>query len=275
MVKLAFWDTVNSAYRFVFTHPLTIVRTGWAYLVINGVNFSFRNGGPHRPLSLAVLAFAVTVLVIAASIAWHVAFLRTILLGEHSWTAALQFRRRHWRIVGVTLLLMLILVPAAAVAVVVGVVAAHLGGAALVAGIVVIVAAAVAFIVAVTRLYLIAPAIATDDPAKAIRAAWRRGRRNTPRLFFGWLLMVLPAVIVTAIGGGIVAVIFVAMHGPESAGAWIAQLGFVGRTALGLAQAAVQLVVGAFGAAFNALAYRQLAVNWKPPPALAAAQFET
>lgn len=273
MVKLAFWDTVNGAYRYVFAHPLMIVRTGWLYFLLNGVNFVLRDV-THRTFSVEVLAVVVTVLVFAASIAWHIALLRAILLGEHSWTAALQFRRRHWRIIGVTLLLMAIVVPAVFVAVVIAIVAAHIGGP---LAIVVYALIAVAAFIAMDlgpRIYLMAPAIAIDDPARAIRAAWRRGRRNTQRLFFGSLLMILPAVIVAAIAGGLVGMLLFAMQG-ETPGEWFAELGPVSRAVLGFAQVAVQLVIGAFGVAFSALAYNQLAQNWNPPPALAALQIDT
>jgi len=273
LVKLAFWDTVNGAYRYVFAHPLMIVRTGWVYLLLNGVNFSLR-AVPHRPWSLSVLAVVVSVLVCAASIAWHIALLRAILLGEQSWPAALQFRRRHWRIIGVTLLLMVVVVPAAAVAIGIAVVASHIGGPlAIVVDALIGLAALVAMDLG-PRIYLMAPAIAIDDPAKAIRAAWLRGRRNTQRLFFGSLLMILPVMIVVAIAGGLVGVLLFAAQGVTPA-EWFAQLGPAGHAALGFAQAAVQIVISAFGITFSALAYKQLAQNWRPPPALAAALLDT
>ena len=106
MVKLAFWDTVNGAYRFVAGHPSMVLRTGWLYLVLNAIDVALRRGNSLTP-SLRAVAFAVAILLIGASIAWHVALLRAILLNEHSWTAALQFRRRHWRLLGVGLLLFL------------------------------------------------------------------------------------------------------------------------------------------------------------------------
>jgi len=276
VVKLAFWDTVNGAYRFVFAHPLTVLRTGWLYLLLNTLDFAVRKAAPSDA-RLTATAFAVAVLLIGASIAWHVAFVRAILLNERSWTAALQFRHRHWRLLGAGIVLFLMLVPVIAIAAVAGFAAVHVGGPVAVAifGVVAVVAIVV-LIAAASRLYLLGPAIATDDPAKAIRAAWRRGRGNTLRLLFGSVLMVLPAVIVGAIvGGALGLLLFFVTQGAISAEAWVAQLSLAGRIALGVGQGIFQLVIGALGATFYAFAYRQLAVNWNPPPALAAAALDT
>lgn len=276
MAKLAFWDTVNGAYRFIFSHPLMVVRTGWLYLALTALDFALRRGA-ELGAPLTAVTFAVGVLLIGASIAWHIALLRAILLGERSWSAALQFRYRQWRLLGVGVLLFLMLLPIMAVAAIAGVAAFHIRGIA--AGALFIALAAVAsviFIAAACRFYLLGPAIATDDPARAIRAAWRRGSGNTLRLFFGSALMILPAAIVgVMVGGGGGLLFFLATHGDLSASAWVAQLGFASRAAIGLAQGTVQLVVSAFNVTFYAFAYRQLAMNWNPPPALMAAQFDT
>jgi len=276
VVKLAFWDTVNGAYRFVASHPLIILRTGWLYLVLNAFDMALRRGAFQTPL-LRAISFAIAILLIGASIAWHVALLRAILLDEHSWAAALQFRRRHWRMLGVGVLLFLMLLPIMAVAGIAGFAAFHGGGPAAIA---IFIAFASAGLVALTvvacRLYLLSPAIATDDPAKAIRAAWHRGRGNSWRLFFGDLLMIVPAVIVAGlIGGGGGLLVFVASHGDLSFNDWLAQLSFGSRLALGVAQGVIQVVVSAFSVTFYAFAYRQLAANWSPPPALAALQLDT
>jgi len=276
VVKLAFWDTVNGAYRFVFTHPLTILRTGWLYLALDALSVALRGEAALAARSGAI-AFAVGVLLFGASIAWNVALVRAILLDEHSWGAALQFRRRHWRLVGIGLLLLAILIAIMAAVALAGVVVFHVGGPAALAIFVVFAAiVGAALIGAACRLYLLGPAIATDDPAGAIAAAWRRGRGNTFRLFFGGVLMVLPPAIVGAIFGGALGVLlFVATHGDMTVAAWMAQLDFAGRAALGLGQGVIQLVVGAFSIAFYTSAYRQLAANWNPPPALAALQLDT
>ena len=276
MAKLAFWDTVNGAYRFVAGHPLMVLRTGWLYLVLNALNAALRHGATQTP-SLRAIAFAVAILLIGATIAWYIALLRAILLDEHSWAAALQFRRRHWRLLGVFVLLFLMLLPIAAVAVFIGLAAFHLGGPAAMPIILLFAAGGVfALAVVACRLYLLGPAIATDDPAKAIRAAWRRGRANSWRLFFGDLLMIVPAVIVAGlIGGGSGLLVFVATHGDLSFAEWLAQLSFGSRVALGIAQGVIQLVISAFGITFYAFAYRQLVANWNPPPALAALLIDT
>lgn len=276
MVKLAFWDTVNGAYRFVASHPLMVLRTGWLYLILNAFDVALRRGESLPPL-LRAIAFAIAILLIGASIAWHIALLRAILLDEHSWAAALQFRQRHWRLLGVGILLFLMLLPIVAVGAIVGFVAFHVGGPVAVAIFVLAaIVATVAVIVAACRLYLLGPAIATDDPAKAIRGAWRRSRSNSWRLFFGDVLMIVPAVIVAAlIGGGSGLLVFAATHGDLSFAEWLAQLSFASRLALGVAQGVVQLVISAFNITFYAFAYRQLAANWNPPPALAALQLDT
>ena len=276
MVKLAFWDTVNGAYRFVASHPLMVLRTGWLYLILNAFDVALRRSESLTPL-LRAIAFAIAILLIGASIAWHIALLRAILLDEHSWAAALQFRRRHWRLLGVGMLLFLMLLPIVAVAGLIGFVTVHVGGPVAVAVVVLFAAVGlVALTVIACRLYLLGPAIATDDPAKAIGAAWRRSRNNSWRLFFGDVLMIVPAVIVAAlIGGGSGLLVFAATHGDLSFAEWLAQLSFASRLALGVAQGVVQLVISAFNVAFYASAYRQLATNWNPPPALAALQLDT
>jgi hypothetical protein len=273
--KLAFWDTVNAAYRYVFTHPLTVLRAGWLYLLIGAIHLSVRKGEPFEP-GPALLAGIVAILLIAASIAWHIALFRAILLNESTWSAAVQFRRRHWRLVGVGILLFLILVPATAIVAGIGVVLVHAGGPAAIGGVLIIVVAVTAVIIVASRFYLLGPAIATDDPAKAIRAAWRRSHGNTFRLLFGGLLMILPAIIVLAVvGGGAGLLLFVVIGGGVPLDEWMMQLGFASRTAIGLVQAIVQLVVGALSIAFYALAYRQLAQNWNPPAELTATQLDT
>lgn len=275
MAKLAFWDTVNGAYRFVANHPLMVLRTGWLYLILNAFDVALRRAGFLTP-SLRAVAFAIAILLIGASIAWHVALLRAILLEEHSWAAALQFRRRHRRFLGVGVLLFLMLLPVMAVGGGLGFAAFHAGGPMAVAIFVLFAAVGViALTVIACRLYLLGPAIATDDPAKAIRAAWRRSRGNSWRLFFGDVLMIVPSVIVAGLIGGGGLLVFVATHGDLSFAGWLAQLSFGSRLALGVAQGVVQLVVSAFNVTFYAFAYRQLAVNWNPPPALAALQIDT
>lgn len=276
MVKLAFWDTVNGAYRFVASHPLMVLRTGWLYLVLTAFDVALRRGGSLTP-SLRAVAFAIAILLIGASIAWHVALVRAILLDEHSWAAALQFRRRHWRLLGIGVLLFLMLLPIAAIAGIIGVAAFHAGGPVAVAIFVVFAAVGVvALTVVACRLYLLGPAIATDDPAKAIRAAWRRGRGNSWRLFFGDALMIVPALMVAGLLGGAGGLlVFVATHGDLSFAEWLAQLSFASRLALGVAQGVIQLVLSAFSVTFYAFAYRQLAANWNTPPALAALQIDT
>jgi hypothetical protein len=276
VAKLAFWDTVNGTYRFVFTHPLTLLRAGWLYGLLDALNFAVSRTTPAEP-RLTPVALATTVLFFGASIAWNVALTRAILLREDTWSAALQFRQRQWRLLGVMLLLLLILIAIGVVAAVLGVLAFHFGGTAVKALFVVgAILGSIALLAAASRINLIGPAIATDDPAKAIRAAWHRGRGNTGRLFFGAVLMVLPVLIVGVITGGFGGLLFFfATHGELSLGAWVAQLGFGGRVVLGLAQAVIQVAVAALNVTFYATAYRQIGVNWSPPPALAAALLDT
>src|SRR5690348_584879 len=104
-----------------------ILRTGWLYLILNALDVALRRGESLTP-SLRAVAFAVSILLIGASVAWHIALLRAILLEEYSWTAALQFRRRHWRLLGVGVLLFLMLLPIMAIGGVLGFVAFHAGG---------------------------------------------------------------------------------------------------------------------------------------------------
>ena len=275
MVKLAFWKTVGGAYRYVFAHPLTVLRAGWAYLLVDTVSLFLRKAAAPAP-EIILAGVVVTVLLIAAGIAWHIALARAILLGEQTWSAAVQFRHRHWRMLGLGVLLFLMLVPATAVVVLAGIFAIHAGWPAAAGGIVLIPIAVVAAIMFASRLYLLAPAVAIDDPAKAIGAAWRRGRRNMLRLFFGGLLMVVPATVVLAIvGGSIGLLLFFALGGGVPVDEWLAQLSLASRVALGLGQAVLQVFVGALSIAFYAFAYRQLAPNWNPPSALAALQLDT
>lgn len=275
MIKLSFWDTVNGAYRYVFAHPLTVLRAGWAYLLVDAVSLFLHKAAAPAP-EMILAGIVVTVLLVAASIGWHIALVRAILLDEHAWSAAVQFRHRHWRMLGVGVLLFLMLVPATGVAVLAGIFAIHAGRPAAAGGVLVIPIVVVAAIMLASRLYLLAPAVAIDDPAKAIGAAWRRGRRNTLRLFFGGLLMVVPATVMLAIVGGSVGLLlFFAVGGSVPVDEWLAQLSLASRAALGLGQAILQIFVGALSIAFYAFAYRQLAANWNPPPALAALQLDT
>jgi hypothetical protein len=69
MVKLAFWDTVGEAYRFVFTQPLTILRAGWAVLAIDFVNLLLPAAGIKSAALQVLLAVIVYVLFIGIAVA--------------------------------------------------------------------------------------------------------------------------------------------------------------------------------------------------------------
>ena len=275
MVKLAFWDTVGEAYRFVFTQPLTIMRAGWAVLAIDFVNLLLPAAGIKSAALQVLLAVIVYVLFIGIAVAWHIALARAILLGESSWLAALRFHRRQWRLIGVSLLFtVLVGVPVAIGAIAVAV--AHPAGIVVAPFAIVFLALCIVVIAAGVRFYLVIPAIAIDDPAKAIRAAWRRGQRNTLRLFFGVLICLLPVFLIVWIGAFAFFSRWIGFLNNGNAPDPNAALGFFFRShpamlaAIAGGGTLLSLLASALFIAFYALAYRQIAANWNPPPAIAA-----
>lgn len=264
MVRLAFWKTTVDAYRFVFTEPVTVIRTGWAlfgvYLIFLFPKMLYVGPIPR----FATAAVAVVYYAVLAS--WEIAFSRAILLNENSSIAAINLGRRFWRLVGAIVLSTLIFMGVVAILAFVAVLVAtalgvepHLFGKVLVVVMVVLIA------LVLPRLYLFSPSIATDDHQTAIRTAWRRGQHNTLRLAIGSVICLLPS-------GIALAVIYITLG--QIPGVATTQPSVIA-VVLYLVFAIVNFFTGAVWVAFEAFAYRQLALNWNPPPALAASQIET
>lgn len=263
MVGLAVWKTTVDAYRFVFTEPVTVIRTGWVFFGVDLLDLieKLRYGGPVPLYASAPVVVALSV----AFASWQIAFSRAILLNENSSIAAINLGRRFWRLVGAIALSTLIFMGVVAILAFVAVLVAttlgvepHLFGKVLAVVMVVLIA------LVLPRLYLFGPSIATDDDQKAIRAAWRRGQHNTLRLVFGSVICWLPSFIVTA-------VFYMTIGLPGTAAARINVIAVV----LYLVWTIINFFGTAVWVAFEAFAYRQLALNWNPPPALAASQIET
>lgn len=264
MVKLAFWKTVADAYRFVFTDPIAVIRAGWVFFSVYLI-FLFQKSMYVGPVPLYV-GVTVAVAYYAAYASWQIALSRTILANENSWIAGINLGRRFWRLVGAIALSVLILTGIVGIPIiVVGVAATALGFEPHSLGKALVVVVGVIFALVLPRLYLFSPAIATDDHKKAIRAAWRRGKHNTLRLAFGSVICWLPSWITLA-------VVYETLG--QIPGVAAAQLSVIAAV-LYLVWAIFNFFTAAVWVVFQALAYRQLAPNWTPPPALMAAQIET
>jgi hypothetical protein len=281
VVKLAFWKTIGETYRLVFTRPLTILRAGWVWLALNiimnfaGFLFPIKPGA-QQPASVSfhafiipfTITFVIGILIWVSYISWMIALSRAILLGETSWTTALQFSYRHWRFIGISFLVSLlftsIVLGVMLVGYVIGIIAAPImaalqlspvtsipRSAIFAAGIGVTLVCAL-FILTGLELYL--PAIAIDDPHGAIRAAWRRSRGNRFRMFFAFIASSLPYMIITGI-------IFGSLLLPVLLGDTGPMVPFVPHPISSIVLFIVNILWQATIPVFNAFAYKQLESN--------------
>lgn len=263
MVRLAVWKTTVDAYRFVFTEPVTVIRTGWAFFGVD-LLYLIEKLMYEGPVPLYASAPVVVALSVAFA-SWQIAISRTILVNDKSAISAINLGRRSWRLVGALILSSVLVTGVAAISIfVIFLVGSVLGFEphSLQKPVVVVMVVLIALVL--PRLYLFGPSIATDDDQKAIRAAWRRGQHNTLRLAFGSVICWLPSIIVTA-------VFYMTIGLPGTAAARVNVIAVV----LYLVWTIINFFATAVWVAFEAFAYRQLALNWNPPPALAASQIET
>ena len=217
------------------------------------------------PVPLYASAPVVVVLSVAFA-SWQIAISRTILVNDKSAIAAINLGRRFWRLVGAIVLSTLIFMGVVAILAFVAVlVATALGVEPHLFGKVLVVVIVVFIVLIVPRLYLFSPSIATDDHQTAIRTAWRRGQHNTLQLAIGSVICLLPS-------GIALAAIYITLG--QIPGVATTQPSVIA-VVLYLVFAIVNFFTAAVWVAFEAFAYRQLALNWNPPPALAASQIET
>jgi hypothetical protein len=215
MIKLPFWRTLGDAFRFAFTRPLAVLRALWlVYGLILLATLWFATVTTLSPGLTILAALAAIFVFVPAWIAAIVALHRSVLFGESSWGAAARFGERQWVFFGKSLLIGLLggLLATIVAAVLIGpwlalYVPWRADGAAPGIGtialffvtVIILVTAAVQLLLG--RLVLALPATAADDPNRSLRAAWRRTRRNTWRMFWGALLSWAPFNIVTRIIG--------------------------------------------------------------------------
>jgi hypothetical protein len=154
-------------------------------------------------------SFIVFVLLIASFVSGSVAIHRSIILNESSWLAALRFRRREWRFLGIgTLIALAVIVPLfvflAIVLFSVLPMAAPLikDPAALDAAYVAAYVGAVLILWGLAaRLMLALPAVAIDEEGRQLGRAWTRSRGNGLRLWLGSLACWFPFVSLLFVGG--------------------------------------------------------------------------
>jgi hypothetical protein len=266
MVKLAFWNTIGETYRFIFTRPLVVLRAGWVMLTLGfaqgfvdyeyGAFAEYEHGTGNHLISV-ILQMAAAISTIPAEVAIE----RAILLEESSWIVALQFRYRHWRQVGISVLMLLMVVPPAVIIVISNSIAYHYGLPVAAKAIIIVVSffALLGLGLAFTRLQLAMPAIAIDDPAKAIRAAWRRGQSNSWRVFGGVVIITLSILLAFLL-------VFGLQEGLVRLNVSMSQLIIV--VLLEIFQFAGTMI----SISYFAFAYKQLAANWNPPPVIEAQQ---
>ena len=200
MKKIAFWRTVGDAYRFLFGNlaRFFVLSGGWLVAIALTI-------GATVLLSLvsSVLAYGVAIIgavlfyfggVLAFAVAWH----RAILLSEPP-RLSLRFGRREGRFFGYSLLIGLVFLGAALAGGIVlgGLLAAFRTGGAMIAILSPIMAIVAWGICA--RLSLALPAAAVDEPGGLLKTAWRRGKGNAVRLFFGPFVCAIPPIILQAI----------------------------------------------------------------------------
>jgi hypothetical protein len=203
MRKIAFWRTVGDAYRFLFGNlaRFLVLTGGWLIAIIVTVAAMALLSLVSQVLALVVVIIGAILFyfggVLAFAVAWH----RAILRGEPP-RMSLHFGPRERRFLGYSAVIGLIFF---AIAFAGGMV---LGG--LVVGLAAfgkpgILVAALSPIVAIiawglcARLSLALPAAAVDEPGRLLKTAWRRGRGNAVRLFFGPIVCAIPIIILQTV----------------------------------------------------------------------------
>lgn len=286
--KIAFWRTVVDSFEFVFGNFDRFIRLAGPWVAIAAILFatliaifgiqaleSARFGQAHaapltvsRSVSTIVLGIYMLAAYVAFSVAWH----RAVLLGEAGSTfGALRFRRREWRFLGywvvVGLLALAIGLGMVIVLVLVGVVifliatggafsTPHDGTKSLL--LIPFAITMVGFIVILpflARFSLGLPAIAVEEPDGVLRRSWHRGWRNGWRLIWGPLLCAIPLSIAVEMFQG--AQLATAFFLGSSAGLLYA-LGFILSILFYAFATAAHFVALAGAITFLSLSYRQL-----------------
>jgi hypothetical protein len=204
MTTLAFWRLLGAAYRFALAEPRRLAAAAAPWLLAASVPALLLQGLSPRSGALgAALALVGMLCSLAGFLGFAFRWQRAILAGESAaGAAALRVGRREWRFVGHVLLVLVIVGAALLGAVVLFFLpltlllsvfhARSLSGMSgwLFQGV-----AVVACSLVFARLALALPATALDQSGDMLEIAWQRSRGNSPGLFLGTALSVLPFVL--------------------------------------------------------------------------------
>lgn len=203
MRKIAFWRTVGDAFRFLFGNPTRffILSGGWLVAIVVTFVVTLLLFSVSTVLAYFVLIIGAVLFyfggVLAFAVAWH----RAILCGEAP-RMSLRYGPREWRFMGYSLLIGLVFLGTAiAGGIVFGGLAVGLAASGRAGGIVAILSPIVAIVAwgVCARLSLALPAAAVDEPGGQLKTAWRRGKGNAIRLFFGPIVCAIPVIIVQTV----------------------------------------------------------------------------
>lgn len=212
MAKLAFWRTIADAYLFIFGHPLRFLRLAWFWLTLL-VLFRIWSDLPWQPgpnltaqafWTKAGLGFGGLIVIGLGLLSFAVALHRAVIFGEvrPSW-AVLRLRGREWLFLGYGLAIGLLLFVAVMIFLFLAqdLIKAFATAVRDRTTILLVLrwwsVASLAYLLLLwipgSRLMLIFPAVAADEPS-ALDRAWVRGRGNWLRLYAGSIACYLPFV---------------------------------------------------------------------------------
>lgn len=207
-MKIVFWRTVADAYGFFFNNIERLVALSGIWLVAIFIAGFVVLLLSWLSIFLAIALGFVSAIILymggftAFAVAWH----RAILRNDES-AMSLGFGPREWRFLGYCVVIGLVVGGSIFLGELVFGAFAYAMVAAL--GTVGMVFFVLPFAVMVigwllgSRLMLALPAVAVDEQGDMLTTAWRRGRGNGVRLFFGPLVCIIPFVIAQFILRGI------------------------------------------------------------------------
>jgi hypothetical protein len=200
-MKIPFWRTLADSYRFFFGDLVWFVFAsgGWLVALAATALAGMAVARFSPALAFILVMIGAVLFYLGGSFAFAVSWHRLILRHEAPRLTP-RFTRREWRFAGCSALIGLV---AGATTIAAAGAAAALAVALVAAigplGYVFLVVPALCIIVGwwlMGRLSLALPATAIDEPGGQLRAAWRRGRGNGIRLFFGPLFAAVPVILV-------------------------------------------------------------------------------
>ena len=205
MARIDFSSALSDAFEFTLNNLGRLFRlcAPWLTLIIAFQLFEFlmpeimARGTTMATLSRGLYGCFYLAVSVMFAVAWHRAVLRSD--GPHTMMDMMHFGGREWRFLGylilfgVTVGLPLIgATSATAVFLVTG--SQGLGALMVVCWLLALAAWA-----AVSRLSLVLPAAAVDESGSGLGMAWRRGKGNMLRLFFGPIVCALPFLILSLV----------------------------------------------------------------------------